>query len=449
MAKKSTAFFCSSCGYESAKWVGQCPGCRAWNTLTEAPKHHDEKGVSAITRGTKPVRLHEIDRTKEERISVGMAEFDRVLGGGVVPGSLILIGGDPGVGKSTVVLQICRHLAAAGQDVIYVSGEESERQIRLRSDRIGAFEDGFRLYCETNLSEILATVSFEKPDFLIIDSIQTMVNPAIQGVPGSVSQVKESTASLLNLAKSTGINVLIIGHVTKEGQVAGPRLLEHMVDTVLYIEGERFDNYRLLRGVKNRFGPTNEVGVFEMTSTGLREVRNPSELMLAGRMADAPGSIVACVMEGTRPLLIEIQALVSKTGFGTPRRTAVGVDYNRVNLLIAVIEKRLRIQLSDYDAYVNVVGGMRVSEPSLDLAIILALLSSYYNKPFGTNVVAFGEVGLAGEVRAVSHALQRVQEAKKIGFSAAIIPEGNAKRLKNIEGVKLTAVSEIRQLINQ
>lgn len=449
MAKK-TLFFCKECGYETSKWQGQCPGCRAWNSLVEAPTA--KSGVSlndGKSRGTRPVTLSGIDLRSEERVSVGMEEFDRVLGGGVVGGSLILIGGDPGIGKSTILLQVCKNLSDAGHSVIYVSGEESERQIALRAERIGNFTDDFRLYCETNLGDILTTLEHERPEFLIIDSIQTMVNPNISGIAGSISQVKESTAVLLNFCKTTGTSVMIIGHVTKEGTVAGPRLLEHMVDTVLYIEGERFDSYRILRGVKNRFGATNEIGVFEMTSKGLKEVKNPSEMMLTGRLPDAPGSIVACVMEGTRPILIEIQALVSPSGFGTPRRTAVGVDYNRVNLLIAVIEKRLNIPLSSQDAYVNVVGGMKVSEPSLDLPIILALLSSWYNKAFGTRVVSFGEVGLGGEVRAVPNALQRIQESKKIGFTSVILPAGNAERIKNVEGVRLTGIREIHQLLNQ
>lgn len=443
-------FYCTECGYETKKWAGKCPSCNTWGSIAEVPKsfinNHEYISIEQIK---KPKVIKDISTDITKKISVGMKEFDRVLGGGLVKGSITLLGGDPGIGKSTIVLQICKNISATDNKVLYVSGEEAESQIKLRSMRIGEFSDNFLLLSETNLENIVKITEIEKPDVLIIDSIQTMINSNTSSQAGSISQVKESTSVLLKLAKSRGINIIIIGHVTKEGNVAGPRLLEHMVDTVLYFEGEKYDTYRILRGVKNRFGATNEMGVFEMTDVGLKEVENPSLLMLQGRPTDAPGSIVACIMEGTRPILIEIQALVSKTAFGMPRRTAVGIDYNRVNLLIAVIEKRLKINLSEYDVYVNVVGGMKIQETAVDLPIILAILSSFYNKPFGKNIMSFGEVGLVGEVRSVSNAKSRILEAKKIGYSYVYLPYANMSTIKNIEGVKLRGIKEIYELISK
>lgn len=449
MAGSKTVYVCDNCGYESQKWLGKCPECGSWSTFNEFNKSNTKSNSIFKVDLLKPQSINNIKYTDNERLVVGIDEFDRVLGGGLVKGSLILIGGDPGIGKSTIVLQVCKNISSSGKTILYVSGEESEQQIKLRANRIGEFTDKFLLLNETNLENVCTLVEQIKPDLLVIDSIQTMVSSNVSAVAGSISQVKEATTTLLKLAKITGTNIIIIGHVTKEGAVAGPRLLEHMVDTVLYIEGERYDSYRILRGVKNRFGSTNEIGVFEMTGSGLREVPNPSEIMLQGRPLDAPGSIVACVMEGTRPILIEIQALISQSSLPSPRRTAVGVDYNRVNLLMAVIEKRLKIPLANYDAYVNVVGGIKINEPAMDLPIVLAILSSYYNKAFGSNIASFGEIGLVGEVRAIANAQKRILEAKKIGFQTIILPQANINKINSIEGVKLRGIKEIQQLTNK
>ncbi len=446
MAKaKTNVFFCQECGYESAKWMGQCPGCRAWNSFVEEPVEKVRKGASARLTGNqvKPVTLEEIETSETERISSGMAELDRVLGGGIVPGSLVLVGGDPGIGKSTILLQVCRNLAAAGVSTLYVSGEESLKQIKMRAARIGTFTSDVKFLCETNLSEIESTIMKEKPRVVIIDSIQTMCNEEISSAPGSVSQVRESTSVLMQLAKKQGVMIFIVGHVTKEGTVAGPRVLEHMVDTVLYFEGDRHAAYRILRGVKNRFGSTNEIGVFEMRENGLSEVANPSEYMLSGRPENASGSVVACSMEGTRPILIEIQALVCRTSFGIPRRTAAGTDFNRVNLLLAVLEKRLNLPLSSCDAYVNIAGGIRMTEPAIDLALVLAIISSYQDRPIDEKTIVFGEVGLSGEVRAVSMARQRVLEAKKLGFHRVILPKVSADSMEPVEGIRLEGAATV------
>lgn len=446
MAKaKTTVFFCQECGYESAKWMGQCPGCHSWNSFVEEPVKKVQRGASARLTGNqaKPVTLEEIETSETERISSGMAELDRVLGGGIVPGSLVLVGGDPGIGKSTILLQVCKNLAAAGVSTLYVSGEESLKQIKMRAARIGTFTSDVKFLCETNLSEIQSTIMKEKPKVAIIDSIQTMCNEEISSAPGSVSQVRESTSVLMQLAKKQGIMIFIVGHVTKEGTVAGPRVLEHMVDTVLYFEGDRHAAYRILRGVKNRFGSTNEIGVFEMREDGLLEVANPSEYMLSGRPENASGSVVACSMEGTRPILIEIQSLVCKTSFGIPRRTAAGTDFNRVNLLLAVLEKRLNLPLSSCDAYVNIAGGIRMTEPAIDLALVLAIISSYQDRPIDEKTIVFGEVGLSGEVRAVSMARQRVLEAKKLGFHRVILPKVSADSMEPVEGIKLEGAATV------
>ena len=450
--KTSTVFFCQSCGYESPKWMGQCPGCREWNTFVEetvekksAAKAHERRAAGG------PVCLSSIETKDEERVTTqmqeryktGLSELDRVLGGGIVRGGLMLIGGDPGIGKSTLLLQVCQKLADDGHEVLYISGEESLKQIKLRAERIGQFSDKLRLFCETNLELIGDTIRSSKPEVVIIDSIQTMYNEDVSSAPGSVSQVRESTSVLMQLAKGLGISIFIVGHVTKEGTVAGPRVLEHMVDTVLYFEGDRHASYRILRAVKNRFGSTNEIGVFEMRETGLTEVENPSQFMLNGRPEEASGSIVACSMEGTRPILLEIQALVARSQLAMPRRTAAGMDYNRVSLLLAVLEKRLKLHLSGSDVYVNIAGGIRINEPAIDLGVVLAIVSSSRDRAIDEKVLAFGEVGLSGEVRAVSQAAQRVQEAKKLGFTTVILPEVCREQIGEVKGVRLIGVRSV------
>lgn len=453
MAKgKNTVFYCKECGYESTKWMGQCPGCRAWNSFTEEPAapKSTKAGASANRPGlpaSVPSSLNEIETGDADRYGTGFGELDRVLGGGIVPGSLLLVGGDPGIGKSTLLLQVCKNLAAAGKKVLYISGEESLRQIKLRANRMGSFTGDLTFLCETSLDVIDGVITQRRPDVVIIDSIQTMYKDEVSSAPGSVSQVRESTNVLLQLAKGYGISIFIVGHVTKEGVVAGPRVLEHMVDTVLYFEGERSASYRILRGVKNRFGSTNEIGVFEMGEEGLAEVLNPSEYMLNGKPEGASGSVVACSMEGTRPILLEIQALVCHTNFNIPRRTAAGTDFNRLNLLLAVLEKRLGMHFSECDAYVNIAGGMRINEPALDLGIMLALVSSYYDREIDEKTIIFGEVGLSGEVRAVTAADQRVSEALKLGFHTCILPRVNLSRLKGPEGIRLIGVGTIRDAI--
>ena len=450
MAKsKKTVFFCKECGYESSKWLGQCPGCKEVGTFVEEPM--GAKTNNNIRRGlinNKPVTINQVTADDEERITTGFGELDRVLGGGVVPGGLILVGGDPGIGKSTLLLQVCRNMSGAGKNILYISGEESLKQIKLRANRMGKFSDNLKLLAETSLDSIESVITEVKPDAVVIDSIQTIFREDISSAPGSVSQVRESTNTLMQIAKGNTIPVFIVGHVTKEGVVAGPRVLEHMVDTVLYFEGDRHAAYRIIRGVKNRFGSTNEIGVFEMREDGLKQVLNPSEFMLSGRPEDASGSVVACLMEGTRPILVEVQALISHTNFGMPRRTSVGTDYNKVNLLMAVIEKKMGIQMGDYDAYVNIAGGMKITEPALDLALVMALISSYKNRPLDSKTIVFGEVGLAGEVRAVSQAQQRVMEAKKLGFKRCIMPEVSVGNLKNTEGIELVGVRNINEAAN-
>ena len=449
--KIKSVFFCQSCGYESSKWMGQCPGCREWNTFVEEavkPKAAAAKGVPSAALGSgeyiAPKSLSEIVMNEEERYDTHIGELNRVLGGGLVKGALILVGGDPGIGKSTILLQVAGNISGDARPVLYISGEESLHQIKLRANRIGSFTENLKFMCETNLANIEETITRSKPAVVIIDSIQTMVNDAVSSAPGSVSQVRESTSVLLRIAKSMNVSIFIVGHVTKEGQVAGPRVLEHMVDTVLYFEGDRHASYRILRAVKNRFGSTNEIGVFEMQEKGLVEVTNPSEFMLDGRPQDASGSVVTCSVEGTRPILIEVQALVCRSNFGFPRRQANGTDYNRVNLLMAVLEKRVGLNMGEYDAYVNLAGGMKVAEPSLDLGICLALVSSFKNRPISSDVIAFGEVGLSGEVRSVSMAEARVSEAKKLGFKTCIVPKAlEGKLKKSFEGIEIIGVSSV------
>ena len=454
MAKDKTVFFCQECGYESAKWMGQCPACHTWNSFAEEkvkPAKSAPAGMRTGLGGSRkkiqPVTLREIPAESEERTLTGIGEFDRVLGGGLVKGSLVLIGGDPGIGKSTLLLQACRLLAESGKNVLYISGEESLHQIKMRALRIGPISDNLKLLCETSVDEIRSVIEKTKPDIAVIDSIQTMYSEDVSSAPGSVSQVREATAALLMIAKGFDVTMFIVGHVTKDGSVAGPRVLEHMVDTVLYFEGDRHASYRILRAVKNRFGSTDEIGVFEMRSDGLNEVPNPSEYMLSGRPENVPGSIVSCSVEGSRPMLVEIQALAAKTSFGMPRRTAAGVDYNRVNLLVAVLERRASIDLSQYDVYVNIAGGIRMNEPAVDLGILLALVSCRKNLSVGEDVAAFGEVGLSGEVRAVRSAEQRVQELAKMGFKAVILPRANVRGLKLRDDIKLYPVADIRGAI--
>ena len=451
MAKgKKSIFFCQNCGHEEAKWLGQCPACKEWNTFVE------ERIDSGITKGTtvaaravheaKVVPLTEVTADDDTRSETGIKELDRVLGGGIVPGSLVLVGGDPGIGKSTLLLQVCQRMAQM-KKILYISGEESQTQIKLRANRMGNFTSGLLLLCETNLGIIRSVIEKERPELVIIDSIQTMYSEDVTSAPGSVSQVRESTNVFMQLAKGLCIPIFIVGHVTKEGTVAGPRVLEHMVDTVLYFEGDLHASYRILRAVKNRFGSTNEIGVFEMRQSGLVEVENPSEYMLSGKPENASGSVVACSMEGTRPILLEIQALVCRTNFGMPRRTAAGTDYNRVNLLMAVLEKRLGMSLGNCDAYVNIAGGIKMNEPAIDLGIVMALVSSYRNRPIDEKTIVFGEVGLSGEVRAVNMPEQRVAEAKKLGFETCILPEVSLKMVKEIQGIRLVGVKTVNEAV--
>lgn len=450
--KQKTTFFCKECGFESPKWLGQCPGCKEWDSFVEEPVVKTAAGRSVtVTEHREPSKLSEIVTNDVVRTLTGIGELDRVLGGGIVTGSLVLVGGDPGIGKSTLLLQMCKQLAEAGKDVLYVSGEESVKQIKMRADRLGTFQKELFLLSETDLDIVTEVIGRKKPEIVIIDSIQTMYREEIGSAPGSVSQVRETTSTLMRLAKSLPVSIFIVGHVTKEGVVAGPRVLEHMVDTVLYFEGDGGASYRFLRGVKNRFGSTDEIGVFEMRGNGLVEVPNPSEYMLAGKPKQAPGSIVVCSIEGTRPILIEVQALVCQTNFNMPRRTSTGTDYNRVNLLMAVIEKRMGVRMGDCDAYINVAGGMRIHEPALDLGIILALLTSYRNQSLDDETICFGEVGLAGEVRAVNMAEQRVLEAAKLGFKRCILPKVNCRQLaltkEQTRGLELVGIESIHELL--
>lgn len=422
MKKNRSAFFCAQCGYESSKWLGKCPGCESWNSMTEEILHESKK-----TGSDKPVsaskRLNEISAQEGRRETTGVGEIDRVLGGGLVKGSLVLIGGEPGIGKSTILMQMAAKLKH--QKILYVSGEESAVQIRLRADRLGSNGENIYLLAETDLESIETIIRKEKPDIVMIDSIQTIFSRELSSAPGTVSQVREVTGELMRLTKETGITTLIVGHVTKEGTIAGPRVLEHMVDTVLYFEGERHMSYRILRAVKNRFGSTNEIGVFEMTATGLTEISNPSEIMLSGRPENASGSVVVSTMEGTRPMLLEIQALLSSTGLAMPRRTTNGVDANRISLLMAVLDKRVGLKVNFMDAYVNVLGGLKITEPACDLGIVCAIASSFREKPVDHKTVFVGEVGLTGEIRSVSHIDKRINEAVRMGFNKCIIPKGN------------------------
>ena len=448
MAKARTVFFCNHCGNETPKWQGRCPACGAWNTIEE----HTEKPTpgrakpAPVGMSRRPQKLSEVDSDNEIRFTTGMAELDRVLGGGAVLGSLVLVGGAPGIGKSTLLLQICKSLCQ-GHRVLYVSGEESERQLKLRADRLGVTSESLYILSETRLSDILAAVEELDPNILIIDSIQTLYNEENESSPGSVSQVKDCTLSMMQLSKSQGLTIFLVGHINKDGNIAGPKVLEHMVDCVLYFEGDQNSSYRLLRAAKNRFGSTNEIGVFEMMDRGLVEVPNPSQMLLSGRPEGASGTCVACVMEGTRPVLAEVQALVSKTMLNAPRRTADGFDFNRAILLLAVTEKRAGMKLSMFDAYINVIGGLHLEEPGADLSVVLAIASSYRDAPIPGDLVAIGEVGLTGEVRSVSHVNQRLGEVRRLGFRKCIIPNGGHEKLEIPEGLEVYKVRNLREAI--
>ena len=449
MAKAKTVFFCTACGNETPKWVGRCPGCGAWNTLQE----HIEKPAAAGRAKAAPVGMSrhpqpigQVDIDTEIRFSTGMGELDRVLGGGAVAGSLVLVGGAPGIGKSTLLLQICSSLCQ-GRSVLYISGEESERQLKLRAQRLNVSPEQLYILSETRLSDVLEAVEEIKPDILIVDSIQTLYNEANESSPGSISQVKDCTMSMMQLSKSQGLTVFVVGHINKDGNIAGPKVLEHMVDCVLYFEGDQNSSYRLLRAAKNRFGSTNEIGVFEMLDKGLVEVPNPSQMLLAGRPEGASGTCVACVMEGTRPVLAEVQALVTKTTFNVPRRAADGFDFNRAVLLLAVAEKRAGLKLNLFDAYINVIGGLQLDEPGADLPVVLAVTSSYRDQAIADDLVAIGEVGLTGEIRSVSHMNQRLGEVSRLGFKKCIIPKNTSEKLEIPDGLTVYRVRNLREAI--
>ena len=449
MAKTKTVFYCTECGNETPKWQGRCPACGAWNTLeehTEKPAAPGRAKSAPVGGSRRPQKLSQVDTEGEIRFSTGMGELDRVLGGGAVGGSLVLVGGAPGIGKSTLLLQICSCLCQ-GRKVLYVSGEESERQLKLRAQRLGVEPEGLYILSETQMTDILEAVNELQPDVLIADSIQTLYTDTNDSLPGSISQVKECTMILMNLAKAQGITVFVVGHINKDGNIAGPKVLEHMVDCVLYFEGDPNSSYRLLRAAKNRFGSTNEIGVFEMGDHGLIEVPNPSQMLLDGRPSGESGTCVACVREGTRPVLAEVQALVAKTSFNVPRRTADGFDFNRAALLLAVAEKRGGMKLSLFDAYINVIGGLRLDEPGADLPVILAVASSYRDRPIADELVAMGEVGLTGEIRSVSHMNQRLSEIARLGFKTCILPKSGSEKLDIPAGLTVYRVRNIREAI--
>lgn len=448
MAKLRTKYICSECGYESSGWLGKCPSCLKWNTLLEETAEPEQSSDAAHLLKDLPlaVALSDVEAAEGFRVGTGSAELDRVLGGGIVPASMILVGGDPGIGKSTLILQVCARIASQKR-VLYVSGEESIRQIKLRADRIGLACDHLYMISETSFERIEAVLERDKPEVAVIDSIQTMYSGKLNSAPGSVSQVREVTGSLLRVSKQLGITVFIVGHVTKEGAIAGPRVLEHMVDTVLYFEGERYQDYRILRAVKNRFGSTNEIGLFEMGDKGLTDVMNPSSIMLGGRQENQPGSVVAGLMEGTRSMLVEVQALVCPTSFGMPRRMATGMDYNRLTMLMAVLEKKAGMQLHSFDAYLNVAGGLKIEEPAADLGVVAAIASSFRGKPVSHDTVLFGEVGLTGEVRAVGQCEKRLSECARLGFRRCVMPAGSAGSLRDNHGLEILPVSTIDEML--
>lgn len=447
--KIKTIYVCTECGYESAKWIGKCPACENWNTMAEETVHKtaNTKGASVSSKKAVPVKLSEVTTQDYERTQTKISELDRVLGGGIVKGSLVLVGGDPGIGKSTLLLQLAKFLDES-VSIFYISGEESEKQLKMRAERINVKNEKFTVLAETDITQAFGYIEKEMPDILIVDSIQTMYNPEIPSAPGSVTQVRDITLSLMRLCKDTKTAVFIVGHVTKDGAIAGPKVLEHMVDCVLYFEGEKNQTYRVLRAVKNRFGSTNEIGVFEMTDEGLSEVKNPSEMMLSGRPEKAPGSAVCCSISGTRPVLSEIQALVCSSNFGMPRRMATGLDYNRVNLIIAVLEKRVGLNLQNQDAYVNVVGGIRIDETATDLAIAAAIASSFRNKEMDMNLAVIGEIGLTGELRGVTQIEKRIKEVEKLGFSRCIIPEANKKSVKDVKNLEIIAAKNVTEALS-
>lgn len=448
MAKIKTKYVCSECGYEAGRWLGKCPACGSYNTLNEELNEITKTVSVKLSAANRAETLTQIKPLNEQRVKTNIEELDRVLGGGLVQGSLTLVGGDPGIGKSTLLLQICQSLGDKDKKILYVSGEESVQQIKLRAQRLNITTENLLLLSETNLDIAQSTILDIMPDIVIIDSIQTMFIDEISSAPGSVTQVRECSAKLMRLGKGNDISILIVGHVTKDGAIAGPRILEHMVDTVLYFEGERMASYRILRSVKNRFGSTNEIGVFEMLDKGLMEIKNPSEYMLSGRPLGVAGSAITCSIEGTRPILTEVQALINYTTFNMPRRMATGMDFNRVILLIAVLEKIAGFQLGSYDSYVNLAGGIKIGEPALDLAVVAAIASSYRKIPVDSGMLIFGEVGLTGEVRAVAMSEKRVAEASKLGFKTIILPKDNVKQIKLSEGVKLLGVSSIPEVLD-
>lgn len=447
MAKLKIKYICQDCGYETPKWFGKCPSCEGWNTFVEEVTDRTTKVSNAIV-DAKVEKVVDIKTNEEYRITTGLQELDRVLGGGLVKGSLTLVGGDPGIGKSTLLIQVANNISSQGLKVLYVSAEESAKQIKLRSDRLSVQAQELYLLSETNMDIVTSAIDNLSPDLLVIDSIQTVYSPSLESAPGSVSQVRETTSLLMRLAKTRDMATFIVGHVTKEGSIAGPRVLEHMVDAVLYFEGERHHTYRILRGVKNRFGSTNELGIFEMRDIGLVQVENPSEMLLAGRPLNTAGTIVVPSMEGTRPMLVEVQALVSHTAFGMPRRVATGIDYNRVVLMLAVLEKKAGLEMQSYDAYINIVGGIQIKEPAMDLGIVCALASSFKDVSIDSNTIAIGEVGLTGELRTVSFIEKRLKEASKMGFKTAVIPKSNLKGLENIENINIIGVTNIIQALD-
>lgn len=450
MAKIKTKYVCQSCGYETAKWLGKCPECTKWNTfIEEIDQKSTKKEVFIIDKSSsKPVSINSIESKEEERFTTDINELDRVLGGGIVKGSLVLVGGDPGIGKSTLLIQVSSNVANLGKTVLYITGEESESQIKMRAKRLGINSEKLYIFAENNLSIIESYLESVNPELIILDSIQTVFSPEISSAPGTVSQIKEGTSKFMKISKKMGISTFIVGHVTKEGSLAGPKLLEHMVDTVLYFEGERYNTYRLVRAVKNRFGSTNELGVFEMRDLGLVELDNPSKILISEKPKDVAGSVIISTVEGTRPMLLELQALVSPTSFGIPKRTSTGVDYNRVGMLLAVLEKRVGLQIQNQDVYINIVGGIKINEPSIDLGIAISVASSFRNIPIDEDIAVTGEVGLTGEVRAVSFIEKRIAECKKLGFKKIVVPRSNYDVVKETKGIEIWPVDNLRQAIN-
>jgi len=447
--KQKIKFICTKCGYESLKWLGKCPSCSEWNTFeeqTEIPASKYDVSNNITIHKSQPQKLSEINENEGERIVTGTKELDRVLGGGIVRGSMVLVGGDPGIGKSTLLLQICKSLGEEN-DIFYVTGEESAQQVKMRANRLGVTSQKLSLLAETNLDTVIHHANALKPDIMIVDSIQTMYRAEVSSAPGSVAQVREATHFLMRLAKENNIAIFIVGHVTKEGSIAGPRVLEHMVDCVLYFEGERQQSYRILRTVKNRFGSTNEIGVFEMKDSGLMEVKNPSAMMLSGRPENATGSSVVCTIEGSRPMLAEIQALSSQTGFAIARRMSTGIDYNRAAMLVAILEKKLGYSMQNQDVYINVVGGLKMLEPSIDMGVFLAIASSFKSKPIDSGIVAIGEIGLAGELRSCSYIENRIAEAEKLGFTRCLIPASNMDKLRKFDKIQISPYNNIREVL--